>query len=112
MKLLTIEAIPFQQFDTTSESGVSITFTMRYLPTQLLWSMSIESSEITASNIAVVNSINLLGPFVNNSSFGLFVGTIDNFDPYYIDDFANQRAVFGLLNATEAQGIENNVFEV
>lgn len=111
MKLLNkITNKAYQRFFLTGNPGQSITLTMRYMPAQQIWVMDLEQGDFAANGIQIVAAPNCIRNFRNLVQFGIACLTIDGLDPYYIDDFSNQRVGLYLLTADEVVQIERAYF--
>jgi len=106
-----ITAQAYQRFALTGNPGQRTVATLRYLPSQEIWSLDIEYNDFTLRGIAITQSPNMLRAYKNLIPFGLVCQTIDGLDPMFIDDFATQRARLYLLTADEVEEIEQGLFE-
>ena len=76
-------------FDTKKGERVKLTF--RFIPSQETWIFDVESSSLTVYGLALSAFVNLLDPYHNIISWGMYVWSKDGFDPWRIDDFATGR---------------------
>lgn len=98
---------PFQSLNMRSEDGELIQLAFSYAQSQETWTMAVQYLNVRYASIAVVNSPNLLLQQKNVLPFGIFVNTIDGFDPYFIDDFVNGRTTVGLLTSEEVEILDS-----
>lgn len=97
---------PYQVL-TMRVDGDVVQLAFSYLQTRNQWIMAVQYKQIRIASVAVVNSLNLLLQFKNVLPFGIFVNTEDGFDPYFIDDFTNQRVTIGLLSSSEVDILDS-----
>lgn len=76
-------------FDTKKGERVKLTF--RFIPSQETWIFDVESPSLTVYGLALSAFVNLLDPYHNIISWGMYVWSKDGFDPWRIDDFATGR---------------------
>lgn len=100
----------YQRFFLTGNPGQRITMTLRYLPSQQLWSADFVYGDFVLNGIIVTASPNILRNYSNIIPFGIACTTIDGLDPYYLDDFTLQRANLFLLTRDEVQAAELTIF--
>lgn len=105
-----ITAAPYQQFFLTGIPQETITLTLRYMPSQQMWTMDLAQGDFIANGIQIVAAPNLIRNFRNIINFGMACLTSDGLDPYYVDDFANQRVGLYLLTSDEILQIEEAYF--
>lgn len=106
-----ITADAYQKSFLTGNAGQRIAMTLRFMPSQNMWMMDLQSGDFVCNGIHVVSSVNLLRNYKNVIPFGISCITLDSLDPYYIDDFAKQRCSLFLLTAAEVEIIEGEYFE-
>lgn len=106
-----ITTAAFQEFALTGNPGQRIIVKLRFLPSQNQWMADIEWNDFILRGIVLTQSPNLLRAYKNLIPFGICCQTIDGIDPYFIDDFSNQRARLYLLTADEVNEIEQGLFE-
>ncbi len=100
----------YQQFFLTGDAGLNITMTLRFMPSQQMWVMDLAQGAFIANGIQIVAAPNLIRNFRNIIQFGMACLTTDGLDPFYIDDFSNQRVGLYLLTAAEVVQIERAYF--
>lgn len=86
-------------FDTKKGERVKLTF--RFIPSQETWIFDVESPSLTVYGLALSAFVNLLDPYHNIISWGLYVWSKDGFDPWRIDDFATGRIRVAILEDLE-----------
>lgn len=86
-------------FDTKKGERVKLTF--RFIPSQETWIFDVESPSLTVYGLALSAFVNLLDPYHNIISWGLYVWSKDGFDPWRIDDFATGRIRVAVLEDLE-----------
>ncbi len=101
-----------QEFTIVTEDGIKVKCILTYLPTQQMWSISLDDGDFVINNLLLVVSPNILYQFSNNLTYGIAINSIDGQDPFYVEDFAVDRCQFFLLNAQEIQDIKDLINEV
>jgi hypothetical protein len=101
----------FLRFFLTGNPGQRIILTLRFMPSQNMWFMDIEYETIIINGIAVVASPNLLRNSKNILPFGICCNTTSGLDPYFVDDFATERANLYLLSQADVDALEAQLFE-
>lgn len=86
-------------FDTKKGERVKLTF--RFIPSQETWIFNVESPSLTVYGLALSAFVNLLDPYHNIISWGMYVWSKDGFDPWRIDDFATGRIRVAVLEDLE-----------
>lgn len=86
-------------FDTKKGERVKLTF--RFIPSQETWIFDVESPSLTVYGLALSAFVNLLDPYHNIISWGMYVWSKDGFDPWRIDDFATGRIRIAILEDLE-----------
>jgi hypothetical protein len=86
-------------FDTKKGERVKLTF--RFIPSQETWIFDVESPSLTVYGLALSAFVNLLDPYHNIISWGMYVWSKDGFDPWRIDDFATGRIRVAVLEDLE-----------
>lgn len=99
-----------QQYTLISETGQSIQFFLRYIPTQQRWIFNLSYQGKILNGIALTASPNILRNFRNVLPFGLAVTSTDALDPLYLDDFASKRIKLYLLTSDEVETVEEVIF--
>lgn len=96
----------YQTVSFITNKGENVTLTFRYIPSQQTWFIDVDSDSLTINGLALATFVNLLDPYKNNISWGLYVWSADGFDPYKIDDFSTGRIRIAIL-----EDLENAVIE-
>jgi len=91
-------------FDTKKGERVKLTF--RFIPSQETWIFDVESPSLTVYGLALSAFVNLLDPYHNIISWGMYVWSKDGFDPWRIDDFATGRIRVAILEDLESAVIQ------
>jgi hypothetical protein len=91
-------------FDTKKGERVKLTF--RFIPSQETWIFDVESPSLTVYGLALSAFVNLLDPYHNIISWGMYVWSKDGFDPWRIDDFATGR-----IRVAVFEDLENAVIQ-
>lgn len=99
-----------QQFFLTGIPQENISLTLRYLPTQQLWTMDLASGLFAVNNVAIVQSPNLLRAWRNVIDFGICCNTATGINPLYNTDFQTQVAALYLLDAADVALVEEQFF--
>lgn len=102
----TLTAYANQTVSFVTAEGEKVTLNLRFVPSQETWFMDVISSSLTIYNLAVTACNNLLEPYHDKITWGLYVYSADGLDPWRIDDFSTQRI---LLTVTE--GFEKALLE-
>ena len=109
MSIRTISTLTDNAYQTVSfatNKGENVTLTFKYVPSQQTWFVDVESDSLTVYGLALATFVNLLDPYHNNISWGLYVWSKDGFDPYRIDDFSTGR-----IRVAVIEDLENAVIE-
>lgn len=96
----------YQTVSFVTNKGENVSLTFRYIPSQQTWFFDVVSDSLTVYGLALATFVNLLDPYHNNISWGLYVWSKDGFDPYRIDDFATGRIRIAVI-----EDLENAVIE-
>lgn len=113
MRLLNkIDEQPDQRFNLIGESGEAIDFRVYYMPSQQSWFFDMAYNGQTLNGTRICVSPNLIRSHKNVLPFGLACMTTDGAEPFYIDDFKNDRIRLYLLNANEVAQVEEAFFDV
>lgn len=91
-------------FVTKEEETVKLTF--RFIPSQESWIFDVESNSLTIYGLTLSAFVNLLDPYHNNITWGMYVWSKDGFDPWRIDDFSTGRIRVAII-----EDLENAVIE-
>lgn len=104
LSTLTGSAYQKVSFDTNKGERVNLTF--RYIPSQETWFVDVESNSLTVYGLALQTYVNLLDPYHNNLSWGLYVWSKDGLDPWQVDDFSSGRIQVAIIEDLELAVIQ------
>lgn len=96
----------YQTVSFVTNKGEPVKLTLRYIPSQQSWFLDVESDSLTVYGLTLATFVNILDPYHNNISWGLYIWSKDGFDPYRIDDFASGRIRIAVI-----EDLENAVIE-
>lgn len=99
-----------QLFNVVGEGGEQIAFRIYFMPSQQAWFFDLTYNGISVNGTKVSVSPNMIRTFKNVFPFGLSCFSNDGSEPFYIDDFINDRIRLYLLNANEVQQVEEALF--
>lgn len=99
--LNTLTDSAYQSVSFTTNEGEDVTLTLRFIPSQETWFLDVESESLTTRGLALTSFIDLLDPYHNNITWGLYVWSEDGFDPWRIDDFTSGRIKLGVFEDLE-----------
>ncbi len=105
-----LSSAAYQRSFLTGNPGQRIVLTVRYLPSQNVWAMDIEAGDFVLNGAVILNGVNILRNYRNIIPFGLVCSTLDGQDPYSVDDFETQYARLYLLDASEVDQVEIDLF--
>lgn len=91
----------YQSVSFVTAEGETVTLILRFIPSQETWFLDVESNSLTTRGLALTSFVNLLDPYQNKISWGLYVWSVDGFDPWRIDDFTTGR-----IQLTITEGLE------
>lgn len=104
--LETLNQNAYQSVSFVTNEGEDVTLTFRYIPSQQTWFVDVVSNSLTVYGLALATFVNLLDPYHNNISWGLYIWSKDGFDPYRIDDFSSGRIRVAVIEDLEYATIE------
>lgn len=104
--LSTLTDNAYQSISFVTNKGEKVTLTFRFIPSQETWFFDVESNSLTISGLALTSFVNLLDPYHNNISWGMYVWSQDGFDPWRIDDFVTGRIRVAVIEDLEYAVIE------
>lgn len=99
--LNTLTDSAYQSVSFVTAEGEDVTLTLRFIPSQETWYLDVESESLTTRGLALTSFVNLLDPYSNNMTWGLYVWSEDGFDPWRVDDFATGRIRLGVFEGLE-----------
>lgn len=103
----TITDSPRQTMYIRLENGNSFTFNLFYSQNQNGWFYDVIYNNFKLYGRRLVVSLNLLRAFRGFIPFGISIGTIDGYEPIYLDDFISGRAKMAILNESEVSSVED-----
>lgn len=104
--LTTLTENAYQSLSFVTEEGEEVNLTFRFFPSQETWFVDIDSDSLTVHGIALQAFMNLLDPYHNMISWGLYVWSKDGFDPWRVDDFTSGRIKVAVIEDFEYKVIE------
>lgn len=105
-ELSTLTENAYQSVSFVTNKGENVSLTFHYIPSQQTWFFDVVSNSLTVYGLALTTFVNLLDPYHNQISWGLYVWSKDGFDPYRIDDFTSGRIKIAIL-----EDLENAIIE-
>lgn len=104
--LSTLNDNAFQTLSFITNKGEKVILTFRFIPSQETWFVDVESSSLTVRGLALATFVNLLDPYHNIISWGMYVWSKDGFEPWKVDDFSTGR-----IRVAITEDIENAIIE-
>lgn len=104
--LNTLTENAYQIVSFITAEGEKVKLTLRFIPSQEVWILDVESPSLTVYGISLSAHPNLLDSYKNIISWGLYVWSRDGFDPWRIDDFSKGRIKIAVL-----EDLENSIIE-
>ena len=104
--LTTLTDNAFQSLSFVTSEGEEVNLTFRYIPSQETWFVDVDSDSLTIHGLALQAFVNLLDPYHNLISWGLYIWSKDGFDPWKIDDFSTGRIKVAVIEEFEYAAIE------
>lgn len=101
---------PRQEHILIGENGEEITVLLEYKDNQIGWFMNLTYEDTTINTIRLVTTVNLLHQWKNIFPFGLSITSVDNGDPYELEDFINERIRVFLLNEEDRDALEEEFY--
>lgn len=99
--LSTLNDNAYQSVSFVTNVGEDVTLTFRYIPSQQTWFVDVVCDSLTVYGLALTTFVNLLDPYHNLITWGLYVWSKDGFDPYRIDDFTSGRIRVAVIEDLE-----------
>ena len=99
--LNTLTDSAYQSVSFTTNNGEDVTLTLRFIPSQETWFLDVDSESLTTRGLALTAFEDILDPYHNNISWGLYVWSEDGFDPWRIDDFTSKRIQLAVIEDLE-----------
>lgn len=104
--LNTLTDSAYQSVSFVTEKKETVKLILRFIPSQETWFLDVESDSLTVRGLALTSFVNLLDPYHEKISWGLYVWSKDGFDPWKIDDFTSKR-----IQLCVFEGLENTIIE-
>lgn len=104
--LSTLNENAYQTLSFVTAEGEDVRLAFRYIPSQETWFVDVDSNSLTIHGLALQAFVNLLDPYHNLISWGLYVWSKDGFDPWLIDDFSTGRIRVAVIEDFEYAIIE------
>lgn len=89
--LSTLNENASQTVSFVTNAGESVKLNLKFIPSQECWTIDVISDSLTIYGLTLSTFVNLLDPYHNNITWGLYVWSKDGFDPWRIDDFSTGR---------------------
>lgn len=94
-----------------TESGESVKLNLKFIPSQESWTVDVISDSLTIYGLTLSAFQNILDPYHNNITWGLYVWSKDGFDPWRIDDFTSGRIKLAIIEDLEYAVIQEYLNE-
>lgn len=104
--LSTLNNNAYQSLSFVTKKGEKVVLTFRFIPSQETWFFDVESPSLTVYGLTLTAFENILDPYHNVISWGMYVWSKDGFDPWKIDDFTTGR-----IRIAITEDLENAVIE-
>lgn len=104
--LTTLNENAYQTLSFVTNKGEEVNLTFRFIPSQETWILDVESDSLTVYGLVLTAFVNLLDPYHNNISWGLYVWSKDGFDPWMVDDFTSGRIKVAVIEDFEYSIVE------
>lgn len=104
--LTTLNENAYQTLSFVTSNGEDVNLTFRFIPSQETWFVDVDSDSLTVHGLALTAFINLLDPYHNKISWGLYVWSKDGFDPWRFDDFITGRIKVAVIEEFEYIAIQ------
>lgn len=99
--LNTLSDNSYQTVSFVTRDGEKVKLTFRFIPSQESWIFDVESPSLTIYGLNLCAFANILDPYHNNITWGMYVWTQDGFDPWRIDDFSSGRVRIAITEDLE-----------
>lgn len=104
--LSTLTDSAYQRVSFDTNKGERVDLTLRFIPSQETWFVDVKSNSLTINGLALQTYVNLLDPYHNIMSWGMYVWSKDGLDPWRIDDFVSGRIKIAILEDLEMAVIQ------
>lgn len=105
--LSTLNESAYQSLTFDTNQGERVKLTFRFVPSQETWFFDVESPSLTIFGLALTTFVNILDPYKNIITWGMYVWSKDGYDAYKIDDFATGRIRVAIIEDLENAIIED-----
>lgn len=95
-----------QSLSFVTSEGEEVSLTFRFVPSQETWYVDIDSGSLTIHGLALQAFVNILDPYHNQITWGLYVWSQDGFDPWMVDDFFTGRIKVAIIEDFEYSMIQ------
>lgn len=113
MKLITsLTDNPRQSFQFPIDTGDIVDFYLYFYITQKSWFFDFTYNDYTSCGNRVVLTPNALRHLKDIIPFGVAFMSEGNVEPFELKDFSNGRIGMYILNQSEVQEIESNIYDV
>ena len=99
--LSTLNSNADQTVSFVTNAGEKVTLNLKFIPSQEVWTVDVISDSLTIYGLTLSTFVNLLDPYHNNITWGLYVWSKDGFDPWRIDDFSTGRIKIAIAEDLE-----------
>lgn len=89
----------------------SVEFNLYYMPTQYSWYYDFTYNNYTSNGNKVVLNFNALRHLRKILPFGFMFMAQGDIEPFSIDDFSNGRIKMYVLNESDIQEVESEIYE-
>lgn len=111
-QITSITSSPKQQMTLVLENNETVNFKLYYLGRQQSWFYDFTYNNLTVNCSRVVLTPNALRQYKNNIPFGISFASVDDVEPFSIDDFISGRISMYVLNSDEVKQIESEIFNL
>lgn len=109
-EITTLTSSPKQLHTLVLDNNEKVDFKLYYLARQEAWFFDIQYKDLTVNCSKVVLTPNALRQFRKIIPFGIAFSTTGFVEPFQITDFSSGRVKMYVLNSTEVQEIEQEIF--
>jgi hypothetical protein len=110
LEITTLTAAPKQRHQLVLDNNETVDFKLYYLSRQESWYYDFVYKDLTVNGSKVVLTPNSLRAFKRLIPFGLAFIADGNIEPFQIDDFESGRVKMYVLNESDVQEIEQEIF--
>lgn len=109
-QIISLTDSPRQSFYFSIDTGDKVNFYLYYYLTQKSWFFDFTWKDYTACGSRVVLTNNALRHLKNIIPFGIAFMSEGNVEPFDITDFSSGRVKMYILNQSEVEEIESNIY--